>query len=624
MLKSMRGGSQSKTMWVIMGLLMFGLTFGFGLDSLRGANVSSIGSVGDEPIEVNTYGRAYQNAYLRISQQFGRNLTPAELDQFGIQEQVLDAVSGQAALDNETAKLGISVGDSMVRDSIRNSAQFQGLNGEFDQEGYRYFLESQVGMSAGQFEARVRKENARALLQNAIVSGVSSDKTMAVTLLNFAQQQRSFEWAALTEENLATPIADPTQAELDAFYTVQAANYMTPLTRKITYIWLNPADLLDQVDVDEAQIRESYDLQPERFNREEQRAVDRLVFPSLEDAQAARDRIDTGGASFSEVVSERGLSEADVAVGEVGRANVSTAAADLLFSQSEPGVVGPVDSSLGPALFRINAVIQSDNTPYEEARDALRTELAGESARRLVADLVGEIDDELAGGVELEELTKIEGLQVGKLDYSVGSEHPLAGYANFRAAAEAVNMGDFAEVLDLSDGGVFALRLDSIEEPAQIAQENVGDRLKADWLASKTNEAILALGERFKPGLEQGGDLSFVGVDLIAVDGINRTSFIEALPQTAIAEVFEMELGDVTIIDGGNAAIVLRLTNITAFDPDQEGNDVALDRITDQIIAQVSLDILDYYSDALQAEAGVTLDRNIINQVNVQMTGGGY
>jgi peptidyl-prolyl cis-trans isomerase D len=624
MLKSMRGGSQSKTMWVIMGLLMFGLTFGFGLDSLRGANVSSIGSVGDEPIEVNTYGRAYQNAYLRISQQFGRNLTPAELDQFGIQEQVLDVVSGQAALDNETAKLGISVGDSIVRDSIRNSDQFQGLNGEFDQEGYRYFLENQVGMSAGQFEAQVRKENARALLQNAIVSGVSSDKTMAVTLLNFAQQQRSFEWAALTEENLAAPIADPSQAELDAFYTVQAANYMTPLTRKLTYIWLNPADLLDQVDVDDAQIRESYDLQSERFNREEQRAVDRVVFPSLEDAQTARNRIDTGAASFSEVVAERGLSETDVALGEVGRANVSAAAAELLFSQSEPGVVGPVDSSLGPALFRINAVIQSDNTPFEEARDALRTELAGESARRLVADLVGEIDDELAGGVELEELTKIEGLQVGKLDYSVGSEHPLAGYARFRDATEAANIGDFAEVLDLSDGGVFALRLDSIEEPAPIAQADVGERLKDDWRASKSKEAILALGERFKPGLEQGGDLSFVGVELTAVDGINRGSFIEALPPTAIAEVFEMELGDVTIIDADNAAIVLRLTNITAFDPDQEGNDVALDRITDQINAQVSLDILDYYSDALQAEAGVTLDRNIINQVNLQMTGGGY
>ncbi len=622
MLKNMRGSGQSKSMWIIMGLLMFGLTFGFGLDSLRGANVTSIGTVGDEPIEINTYGRAYQNAYLQASQQLGRAPTPEELDRFGIQDQVLDAVSGQAALDNETAKVGLSVGDNMVRDSIRNSAQFQGLNGGFDNESYRYFLENQVGMSAGQFEARVRKENARALLQNTVVSGVKSDQTMALTLLNFAQQQRSFEWAALTEDNLAAPIAEPTPAELEAFYTVQKADYMTPQTRKITYAWLNPDDLLDEVDVDEAQIRESYDLQSDRFNRAEQRAVDRVVFPSMEDAQAARDRLDASAASFSEIVTERGLSEADVDLGEVSRTDLSTAAADLLFSQSEPGVVGPVESSLGPALFRINAVIQADNTPFEEVRDELRSELAGESARRLVADLVGEIDDELAGGVELEELTKISGLQVGTLDFHAQSDHPLAGYDEFRQAAQAVQEGDFAEVLDLSDGGVFAIRLDGIEEPAQIAQADVGERLVEDFKAVKTKEALLELAERFKPGLEAGGDLSFVGIDLTAVDGINRTSFIEALPPSGVSQVFEMELGDVSVIESGDAVAVVRLTNITDFDPDQDGNDVALDRINQQINAQISLDILDYYSDALQSEAGVTLDRNIINQVNLQMTGG--
>lgn len=622
MLKNMRGSGQSKSMWVIMGLLMFGLTFGFGLDSLRGANVTAIGTVGDEPIEINTYGRAYQNAYLQASQQLGRAPTPEELDVFGIQDQVLDAVSAQAALDNETANLGLSVGDNMVRDSIRNSAQFQGLNGGFDNESYRYFLENQVGMSARQFETRVRKENARALLQNAIVSGVSTDETMALTLLNFAQQQRSFEWAALSEDNLAQPIADPTEAELSAYYEVHKAEYMTPRTRKLTYAWLNPSDLLDQVDVDEAQIRESYDLQSDRFNRAEQRAVDRLVFPTVEEAQAARDRIDTSVASFSQIVTERGLSETDVNLGEVARANLSTEAADLLFSQTEPGVVGPVESSLGPALFRINAVIGADNTPFEEVREELRDELAGESARRLVADLVGEIDDELAGGVELEQLTKIEGLQVGKIDFHAGSDHPLAGYAAFRDAASTVAEGDFAEVLDLSDGGVFAVRLDGVEEPTQIAQADVGQQLVDDWKSAKRTEALLALAERFKPGLEAGGDLSIVGVDLTPVDGINRTSFIEALPPSGVSQVFEMALGDVSVIEAGDRVVVVRLTNITDFDPDQDGNDIALARITQQIDAQISLDLLDYYSDALQSEAGVTLDRNIINQVNLQMTGG--
>lgn len=623
MLNSMRGSGQSKTMWVIMGLLMFGLTFGFGLDSLRGANVTAIGSVGDEPIEVNTYGRAYQNAASRLGQQIGRALTPAELDQFGVQDQVLDAVTAQAALDNETTQLGLSVGDEMVRDSIANSQQFQGLNGGFDAEAYRYFLQNQMGMSAGQFEAQIRKENARALLQNAVVSGVNSDGTMALTLLNFAQQERSFEWVALGADQLAEPIAAPTDAELEAFYAAQASSYMTPLTRKITYAWLNPADLIDVVEVDEAQIRESYDLQSSRFNREAQRAVDRVVFPSVEEAQAARDRIDSEAASFSDVVRERGLTDADVDLGEVARTDLSTAAADLLFSQTEPGVVGPVDSALGPALFRINALIQADNTPFEEVRDELRTELAGESARRLVADLIGDIDDELAGGVRLEDLNKIDGLSVGSMDFFAGSEEPLAGYDAFRSAALAAQDADFPEVLDLSDGGVFALRLDGIVDPQPIPLAEVRDQVMADWTADRTQAALRTLAEELTPTLQNRGDLTERGLELAAEDGINRTSFIEALPPTVITEVYELDaVGDVTTVDTGDAVLLVRLTNITDFDPDQEGNDVALDRITAQIDAQVSLDILEYFSDALQSKAGVSLDRNIINQVNTQMTGG--
>ena len=89
-------------------------------------------------------------------------------------------------------------------------------------------------------------------------------------------------------------------------------------------------------------------------------------------------------------------------------------------------------------------------------------------------------------------------------------------------------------------------------------------------------------------------------------------------------QIFELGVGEVGIIDAGENVVVFRVTNITDFDPDQEGNEVALNRIKAQIDAQVSLDILDYFSDGVQAKAGVSLDRNIINQVNLQMTGGGY
>jgi peptidyl-prolyl cis-trans isomerase D len=272
-------------------------------------------------------------------------------------------------------------------------------------------------------------------------------------------------------------------------------------------------------------------------------------------------------------------------------------------------------------LFRINAIISADNTPFEEVRDELRTELAGERARRLVADLVDEIDDELAAGIELEELSKIPGLQVGTINFNEKSNHPLADYEAFRSAAYASQKEDFAEILDLSDGGVFALRLDSIEEPTQIAQAAIGAKLEDDFKVAQTNEALMKLAKQVKPDLESGGNLDSRDVKLETVENITRNSYIETLPPRAITKVFEMELGDVSLIETSGTVFLVRLTKINNFDPDQKDNQLVLNEVKQQIDAQISLDILDYYSESLQSKVGVTLNRNVIEQVNLQITG---
>ena len=91
--------------------------------------------------------------------------------------------------------------------------------------------------------------------------------------------------------------------------------------------------------------------------------------------------------------------------------------------------------------------------------------------------------------------------------------------------------------------------------------------------------------------------------------------------QPAITKVFEMELGDVSLIETSGTVFLVRLTKIMNFDPDQKSNQLVLNQVKQQIDAQISLDILDYYSESLQSKVGVTLNRNIIEQVNLQITG---
>jgi peptidyl-prolyl cis-trans isomerase D len=212
-------------------------------------------------------------------------------------------------------------------------------------------------------------------------------------------------------------------------------------------------------------------------------------------------------------------------------------------------------------------------------------------------------------------------MKAGKIAYTAGSEDPIAAYDEFREAAEAVKAEDFPEVIFLSDGGIAAIRLDSIDEPAAIPLNDVRDRLVADWTAVETRTALHTLANRLKPGLENGGDLSVLGLDLTPVENASRGGFIEALPPSAILEVFKLDKGKVAVIDAGDKVALVRLTAITDVDLNQAENASTLDRVKKQLNAQVSFDLLDYFSKALQTKAGVTLNRQIISQVNAQASG---
>ena len=615
---ALRSTQNSKVMYVIMGLLMLGLT-GFGIGGFTGGNVKSIGTVGQEEIPVATYARAYQNAVNQMSNRIGRNLTPNEIEQLGIGPSVLESVIAQAALDNEASEKGISVGDEIIREQILKNPNFQGLTGGFDKDTYNFYLERQLRLTPKEFDDLLRKENARAIIQAAVNSGVAASDDIPVALIGYAQETRDFEWAWLTELNLDRPVGKPTQAALEKFYNENKDKYQSLKTYNVTYAWLSPEMLNDKVAVDEADLHDSYDLQSDRFNKPEQRAVERLVFGSEADAKDARERLDAGLVTFDQLVQERGLEPGDVDMGDVSVKDLSQEAAKAVFATQDLGIVGPVKTALGPALFRVNAVMAEDITPFEDVRDELRAELAGEAARRMVSDLVTDIDDLLAGGATIEDLGKETDMQTGTIDFNADSTGGLNGYQEFREKVLDTKPGDFPELVDLPDGGIFALRVNKIAEPALIPLAEIKDRVIADWQQDRTLAKLEKIAAELEPKLSQGADFAALGLAPNKEMGATRAGFFEGLPPETTTELFKLEKGQVKTIRTPNGLLVLRLSDIHAFDPQTPENKAAIARLTDALSAQIGTDILELYTAALRTRAGVNLSQPAINSINAQI-----
>lgn len=603
--------------WIVLAVLVVSLT-GFGVRSIGNGGADAVGLVGSEKVTANDYARALSNRLRAMSQQFGINITFEQGQAFGVDRAVLSDALSTAALDGETRRIGLSVGDELVKKTLLETKSFQGLTGKFDEAAYKAALK-QSNMSAAEYDAIIRKEAARNLLRVAVTAGLTSNEVYGLALFSFYNETRNLRWALIDESLLAEPTREPSAAEIEALYLSSPEAYTSKETRKITYLLLTPNDLVGKIEVDEAALRTLYDEQSARFNIPARRIVDRLVYPNQATAQAALDSLSSGAKTFETLVTERGLTLADVDLGEVSRADLTGAAADAVFLLTEPGVAGPVETDLGPALFQVNAVLEAQNTSFEQVSDELHAEYVADRARRQIDDGIVGIDDLLAGGNTLEEIAAQSDMTLGTIDFTDETEDGIAAHEEFRNLAARLKIGDFPSVETMADGGIFALRLDAIVPPAQIPLTEATNAVLADWKAAETRKRLLELAEISKIQLEAGEGFAAIALTPRDETLARRQTVIEVAPANMITEAFKIENGQVAIVSDESGVALVKVTAITPFAENDPQNAGALANFNREIAGRIGTDIYATFSRAIQDEAGVTVNQSVINAVHTQI-----
>ncbi|WP_417629069.1 SurA N-terminal domain-containing protein [Pararhodobacter aggregans] len=612
-----KNGAQAIMMWILMAMLIAGLG-GFGIDSFLGGRVTSIGAVGDRQIPADAYARALQAEMRGLESQIGQPVTLAMAQGAQIDQQVRAQLITEAALDNEADRIGISVGDQNVQRSIVQMGAFQGPTGAFDMETYRFRLQNN-GMTPAEFEEQVRRDAARSLLQAATAAGIETPDNLRAPLMDYYATRHRFDIFTLTEAQLSSPLTEPDEAAIQAYYDANLARFTTPETRHITFAWLTPDMVLDSVEVNEATIRSLYDERIADYIQPERRLVERLVFGSEAEAQAAMDRLTAGEASFEELVTARGLSLDDADMGDVSEAQLSAAGA-AVFALEEPGqVVGPLPSNLGPALFRMNAILNAQETTFEEARDELRAELAGDAARRAIQDQQESLDDLLAGGATLEDLAAESAMQLGEIDWNADVTEGIAAYTEFAAAAASAQADDFPELAPLSDGGLFALRLDRVTPPAPQPLDAVRVEAAAGAREEALNAALATLGQEWSGELASGGVEAFSEARGIAAETLADVTRLDPQPQIPPSMMDELMAGDegTTVLHVAEGRALLALIGPTeAADTEDAQTQQLTQAINQQMGQSLAQDVFTYFARALQAEAGITLNQAAIDAVH--------
>jgi len=418
-------------MAVVMGFLVISFAiWGIG-DIFRGFGRNAVATIGDAEISVEQFRQFYNERLQRLGRQVGRPITPDEARSRGLDRQILGQLLAETTLDEQAKHLRLGVSETEIAKHITADPSFRGPGGQFDRSRFEQLIRQ-----AGFTENRFVDDQRRAMLRRQIAQSVSGDMkvpaTAATALNQYRNEKRSIEYVALGPAQ-AGEIPPPTPEVLSKYFDERKALFRTPEFRKITLLRLSPEDLAKPETVSDADARAHFEQRKDSYGKPEKRELRQIVFPNLDEAAAARERI-AKGATFDDIAKERGVSDSDTVLGTVARLDIiDPAIADAAFSLKAGEVSQPVKGRFGTALLQVNKIEPGEEKTYEQMATQIKTELAEARAKSEISSLRDKIEDERAAGSTLTE--------AAKKTRSVGHQHrssrPVGARARWKAQCGA-------------------------------------------------------------------------------------------------------------------------------------------------------------------------------------------
>ena len=329
----------------------------------------------------------------------------AEARQYGVDRMVLTRLVNDAALDNEAARLGLSTGDAAVRAQVMATPAFHGADGKFDREAYTAALE-RIGLTPSDFEDLLRRESTRDLLAERVQAPATLPHRESLTVLDFLGETAQLRLAAPRREPAARAGPGPDRRRARRPSTTPTPPTATPAPRPGRSATPASPPRRSPPASRSPTTSSAPPTRPTSPSSRSPRSARSTASASAPPTRRRRPRPGSTPATidFDALAAERGLKPDEIDQGIVAADALPPEARDAVFGAAGPGIVGPVATPLGPALYRINAIMAAKTTPFEEAKADLAKDRALAAAKKQIADDTAHIEDLIAGGATLEEI----------------------------------------------------------------------------------------------------------------------------------------------------------------------------------------------------------------------------
>jgi peptidyl-prolyl cis-trans isomerase D len=611
-------------MAAVMGVLILSFAVWGIADIFKGFGQSTLAKIGRTEISTEQFRQLYTEKLQQIGRQFGRPLTMDQARAFGLDRQVLQQVIAEAAFDDNARQLGLGQSDAQTMRMIYSDPNFKGVSGNFDPARFQATIR-QVGYTEQRYIADQRRVSLRRQIANTITAGLEPPKTLIDALVRFQSEQRTIEYIKLDAAQAGT-IDPPSPEALASYFDDHKTQFPAPEYRKLSFVMITPEEIGKWATVSDEDAKKVFEERRDKLSTPERRQVSQMVFPNVEEAQAARGRI-ASGLSFDDLAKERGLNPSDIDLGTIAKsAMIDPAIADAAFSLAPDEVSQPVQGRFGTALVKVGKIEPGVQPTYESVAPNLKREIAAERARVQVASLHDKMEDERGGGASVIEAAQKLGLTAVTIDAvdrsgRAPNGQPVSGIPqglNVVTQAFSSDIGVDNDPIQFGGGYVWFDVL-GITPSRERTIDEVKDQVEARWRDDQIGSRLRTKATEIVQKLNQGGKLAeeaaSLGLKVDTAAGFRRDATVPGVPTSAIEAAFRTPKDAAAQAPGagGGDWVVFRVTDVTVPPVDLASDDIK--KLKETLLRGLSDEQVAEYVTKLESQIGTTINQSALAQV---------